>query len=176
MKSDVNVTQSWFQHWIASPSSQSQSSVSQINPVFGGSLMMLGANIQSVKSLSPMSVKSVSTWLSINNMYFYTYFLNFLYLVEESQCGCTCQFVLFHFQTEEERNRTMYPTTPCLKHALPDYIQVVVSKFMEREELRWSINTICCSSSYLCLPYLCTFVQTCDDVIVLFTLVLLLKQ
>ena len=37
---------------------------------------------------------------------------------------------------EEERNRTMYPTTPYLKHALPDYNLVAVSKFMEREELR----------------------------------------
>ena len=83
--------------------------------------MILGANnSQSVKSPSLMSVKSVSAWQSIYNVYFYTYVPNFRCLVEESQCGGISQSV-FHFPRKEERNRTLYLTTPCLRHALPDY-------------------------------------------------------
>ena len=57
--------------------------------------------------------------------------------------------------------------TPC-----PTTLQIAVNKSEEREELRWSLNTTCCSILYLCLLHLRVSVQSCYDVIVLFTLVI----
>jgi len=91
------------------------SQVSLIKSVFGGTQMMLGTNSQSV--MPPMSVKIVLDNLLQCEL---SHVFNLCCLVEESQCGGISQLV-FHFPREEERNRTLYPTTPCLRHALPDY-------------------------------------------------------
>ena len=45
---------------------------------------------------------------------------------------------LFHFQEEEERSQTLYPTMPCLKRALPSYdtMMVINNKFKRNKEPR----------------------------------------
>ena len=145
------------------------SQVSLIKSVFGGTQMMLGTNSQSV--MPPMSVKIVlDNLLQCVLSYIHT---SSIYVVWWRRVSVEVLVNLCSISQGKKRG-----TAPCTRPRrasgtpCPTTLQIAVNKSKEREELRWSLNTTCCSILYLCLLYLRIGVQSCYDVIVLFTLVI----
>ena len=162
-------TQSWFQPWMVSSISQScQSNQShQISLWWNPDDVR---NQQSVRHAADVSQDS-SWYPSTMCIIIHTHVFNLCCLVED----VSVEVLVNLCSISQGKKRGTAPCTrprrasgtPC-----PTTLQIAVNKSEEREELRWSLNTTCCSILYLCLLYLRISVQSCYDVIVLFTLVI----